>query len=108
MIRNVLSKFGFVRAALAVAAAIPMLAGSGAFAQEPSPAANHGCPTAGSTATRRLGADPSHWRQVQLGHPTKSGRVTVAMHAARVINPKTLLSALRQAGLTIDQLRELL
>jgi len=30
------------------------------------------------------------------------------MHAARVINPKTLLSALRQAGLTIDQLRELL
>ena len=38
MIRPVISKFGFVRTALAVGAAIPILAGSGAFAQEPSPA----------------------------------------------------------------------
>ena len=37
MIRTVISKFGFVRTALAVAAAIPMFAGSGAFAQQPTP-----------------------------------------------------------------------
>ncbi|MEO7168546.1 MAG: TonB-dependent receptor [Chthoniobacterales bacterium] len=35
MIRSVLTKFGFVRTALAVGVAIPILAGSGAFAQEP-------------------------------------------------------------------------
>ena len=39
MIRTVITKFGFLRTALAVGAAIPILAGSGAFAQEPSPAA---------------------------------------------------------------------
>ena len=49
MIRTVISKFGFVRSALAVAAAIPMLAGSGAFAQEPSPAPATDQP-AGATA----------------------------------------------------------
>ena len=40
MIRTVITKFGFLRTALAVGAAIPILAGSGAFAQEPSPAAD--------------------------------------------------------------------
>ncbi|CAN5465540.1 TonB-dependent receptor [soil metagenome] len=40
MIRTVKSKFGFFRAALAVGVAIPIFAGSGAFAQEPSPAAD--------------------------------------------------------------------
>ena len=45
---------------------------------------------------------------VQLRHPTKPGRVTVAVHSNRVIDPKTLAFALRQAGLTIEQLRELL
>ncbi len=59
MIRTVITKFGFVRTALAVAAAIPMLAGSGAFAQEPSPAAQNpaqpGTPPAGATAeTERI------------------------------------------------------
>ncbi len=39
MIRTIITKFGFLRTALAVGAAIPILAGSGAFAQEPSPAA---------------------------------------------------------------------
>ncbi len=39
MIRSVTTKLGFIRAALAVGVAIPILAGSGAFAQEPSPAA---------------------------------------------------------------------
>ncbi|MBA2433567.1 MAG: TonB-dependent receptor [Chthoniobacterales bacterium] len=39
MIRTVITKFGLLRTALAVGVAIPILAGSGAFAQEPSPAA---------------------------------------------------------------------
>ncbi len=39
MIKSVTTKLGFIRAALAVGVAIPILAGSGAFAQEPSPAA---------------------------------------------------------------------
>ena len=38
MIRTILTKFGFVRTALAVGVAIPFLAGSSAFAQDPSPA----------------------------------------------------------------------
>ena len=49
MIRTVISKFGFVRTALAVAAAIPMFAGSSAFAQEPSPSPAANQP-AGATA----------------------------------------------------------
>ena len=44
----------------------------------------------------------------QLKHPTKSGRVTVAMHKQQIIAPKTLHSALTQAGMTVDELRELL
>ncbi len=45
---------------------------------------------------------------VQLKHATKPGRVTVATHANRVIDSKTLASALRQAELSLDQLRDLL
>jgi iron complex outermembrane recepter protein len=37
MIRTINTKFGFVRTALAVGVAIPILAGSGAFAQQPAP-----------------------------------------------------------------------
>src|SRR5262245_44561579 len=39
MITSVIRKFGLLRTTLAVGAAIPILVGSGAFAQEPSPAA---------------------------------------------------------------------
>ena len=45
---------------------------------------------------------------VQLLHPTKAGRVTVASHTSGIIKAKTLLSALEQAGLTVDDLRRLL
>ncbi len=45
---------------------------------------------------------------VQLKHPTKPGRVTVARHAGVTLNPKTLLRALEQASLTVDELRDLL
>ncbi len=61
-------------------------------------------------ALRRDGWEPKRQAgsHVQLQHATKPGRVTVAVHSNRVIDPKTLASALRQAGLTIEQLRELL
>ncbi len=45
---------------------------------------------------------------IQLRHPTKPGRVTVAYHRGDVLNPKTLSRALEQASLTADDLRRLL
>lgn len=45
---------------------------------------------------------------VQLKHLTKPGRVTVPHHAGIVLKPKTLMAALEQAGLTVDELRALL
>jgi predicted RNA binding protein YcfA (HicA-like mRNA interferase family) len=41
-------------------------------------------------------------------HPTKPGIVTEPMHRGRILEPKTLASALAQAGLTPDDLRRLL
>jgi mRNA interferase HicA len=41
-------------------------------------------------------------------HPTKPGRVVVARHASAIVKPGTLQSTLDQAGLTADDLRELL
>jgi hypothetical protein len=41
-------------------------------------------------------------------HATKSGRVTIAHHAGRIIKAKTLSQILQQAGLTVDQFRALL
>ncbi|HEX2184397.1 MAG TPA: type II toxin-antitoxin system HicA family toxin [Chloroflexota bacterium] len=43
-----------------------------------------------------------------MRHPTKPGRVAVARHAGTIIKPKTLASVMREAGLTVDELRELL
>jgi predicted RNA binding protein YcfA (HicA-like mRNA interferase family) len=51
---------------------------------------------------RRVG---SH---VQVKHPKKPGRVTVARHAGVILKPKTLSKALEQAGLTVEELRALL
>lgn len=45
---------------------------------------------------------------IQLKHASKPGRVTVALHAGAIIKPRVLLSALNQAGLTVDDLRRLL
>ena len=45
---------------------------------------------------------------VQLKHPARPGKVTVPVHAGRVIGPKTLANVLRQAGLSADDLRALL
>ncbi len=55
------------------------------------------------------------WQQVRqsgshvtLKHPKKAGHVTVPKHASVILKPKTLESILEQAGLTADNLRELL
>jgi predicted RNA binding protein YcfA (HicA-like mRNA interferase family) len=56
----------------------------------------------GWTVRRQVG---SH---AQLIHPTKPGRVTVPVHAGAILKPKTLATALAQAGLTVDELRALL
>ena len=44
-----------------------------------------------------------------LKHPDKpAARVTLPMHAGETLYPKTLLSILEQAQLTVDQFRELM
>lgn len=61
-------------------------------------------------ALHRAGWAIDHQRgaHVYLRHPVRPGLVTVPMHARRTLRLKTLESALDQAGLTADQLRELL
>jgi predicted RNA binding protein YcfA (HicA-like mRNA interferase family) len=41
---------------------------------------------------------------IQLRHPSKPGRVTIAYHAGRILKPATLDSILEDAGLLADQL----
>lgn len=43
-----------------------------------------------------------------LRHASRSGTVVVAVHAGEIVKPKTLQSILDQAGLSVDELRELL
>lgn len=61
-------------------------------------------------ALRRAGWQERKARggHAQLIHPDKSGRVTVAAHPGDIVPPKTLTSILGQAGLTADELRDLL
>ena len=61
-------------------------------------------------ALRRDGWQEVHQEgsHIQLRHPTKPGRVTVAYHRGDILNPKTLARALEQAGLTLEELRRLL
>lgn len=59
-------------------------------------------------ALRRLGYAPIDIRgsHHQLPHPERGGLVTVSIHGASILPPKTLKSILAQAGLTEDELRE--
>ena len=50
----------------------------------------------------------SHGSHFYLHHRGKDLLVTVPVHAGRTLAPKTLQSILKQAGLTPDQLVELL
>ena len=43
-----------------------------------------------------------------MKHPHKPGVVIVPMHATVTLKPKTLATILKQAGLTVDELLELL
>jgi predicted RNA binding protein YcfA (HicA-like mRNA interferase family) len=43
-----------------------------------------------------------------LKHEEKPGRVTVPVHAGEILYPKTLLSIIDQAGMTVDEFRDLL
>ena len=43
-----------------------------------------------------------------LRHPVKLGTVNVPFHAGRIIKPASLQRILETAGLTVDELRELL
>jgi predicted RNA binding protein YcfA (HicA-like mRNA interferase family) len=44
----------------------------------------------------------------QLKHPERGGRVTIPLHAGETIGPGLLLSILRQAGITGEELRAVL
>jgi len=55
------------------------------------------------------------WQQIRqsgshvtLAHPTKRGHVTIPKHASVILKLKTLAAILDQAGLTVNELRELL
>jgi predicted RNA binding protein YcfA (HicA-like mRNA interferase family) len=52
--------------------------------------------------------DSSTGSHRQYRHASKSGYVTIAFHSGRILDPKTLTSMLRQAGLTVDRFRALL
>lgn len=45
---------------------------------------------------------------VQLTHAERTGIVTVPVHAGETLHPKLFASILKQAGLSIDELRRLL
>jgi predicted RNA binding protein YcfA (HicA-like mRNA interferase family) len=45
---------------------------------------------------------------LQLVHPSKPGKVTVPIHSGDIIGPKLFKSILTQAGLSPDEVRDLL
>lgn len=57
---------------------------------------------AGWFVTHQLG---SH---TYLRHPDRIGIVTVPVHARRIMKPKVLTTILKQAGISADELREML
>lgn len=52
--------------------------------------------------------DRQRGSHVHLWHPQRRRTVTVPVHAGETLGPKTLKSILRQAGLTVEEFRELL
>jgi len=67
----------------------------------------------GEAAVRALRA--AGWHEVRrrgshviLHHADRPGRVTVPVHAGVILKPKTLLSILDQAGVSVDELMNLL
>jgi predicted RNA binding protein YcfA (HicA-like mRNA interferase family) len=67
----------------------------------------------GEAALRALRA--AGWQEVRrrgshiiLHHADRPGRVTIPVHAGVTLKPKTLLSILDQAGVSVDELVNLL
>ncbi len=61
-------------------------------------------------ALRRAGWFEHHRRgsHVYLRHPDRPGQVTVPVHRGRDVLLKTLASILDQAGMTVEEFRELM
>ena len=62
-------------------------------------------------ALRRLGWIPvpgSKGSHVQLKHPDRGGRVTVPIHKGQTLGPGLVASILAQAGISADDLIEVL
>ena len=56
-------------------------------------------------AQTQAGSGSSHR---QLIHPSRAGKGTVAIHAGEIVSPQTLKRILEQAGMAVDELREVL
>jgi predicted RNA binding protein YcfA (HicA-like mRNA interferase family) len=63
-----------------------------------------------ASALRRNGWLTVHAKgsHAQLEHPGRPGKVTIPVHGTTILLPKTLKSILEQAGITEDELREML
>ncbi len=61
-------------------------------------------------ALRRDGwhPDDQSGSHISLRHPQRPGYVTVPYHRRRTLKLKTIASIVRQAGLTVNEFRELL
>jgi predicted RNA binding protein YcfA (HicA-like mRNA interferase family) len=64
-----------------------------------------------AVALRRAGWQPvagAKGGHRQFKHPQRPGRVTVPVHAGEILPLPTLNGILKQAGMTVDELRDLL
>jgi predicted RNA binding protein YcfA (HicA-like mRNA interferase family) len=43
-----------------------------------------------------------------LEHPERRGKVTVPVHAGETLDPKLLASVMRQAGITVEELLDVM
>ncbi|HEX4667333.1 MAG TPA: TonB-dependent receptor plug domain-containing protein [Chthoniobacterales bacterium] len=95
MIRTVLTKFGFLRTALAVAAAIPILAGSAAFAQAPSPAALSPAEPLNAPGATGAAPQPGELPQNATGSTAETERIIVTgsnIPTAQEVGPNPVLN----------------
>lgn len=95
MIRTVITKFGFLRTALAVGAAIPILAGSAAFAQEPSPAALSPAEPLNAPGATGAAPQPGELQQSATGGTAETERIIVTgsnIPTAQEVGPNPVLN----------------
>jgi len=100
MIRTEKTKFGFLRAALAVGVAIPILAGAGAYAQAPAetPTTNQGPITgtgAGAVGAGQTGSQPAAIGGGEFGATAETERIIVTgsnIPTAQEVGPNPVLN----------------